>query len=435
MMSRLRNTAPIALLGIVCVAASYLPVAPIALLAALVAVLLLPAWAAARYAAANGAAGDALERSAYAYGGLALSCWSLWVIGSSIGLSRPLIVAAPVIGAVALTMVGGLQPSPAGPESDSADAGSDSGSSRQRHGARPERFAVILTAVTLAVLVIIPFLPYGWVGSDGVHRMAMTDWYKHLMVTTALDTADRLPPANPFLISDDNTAYYYGFHLATAAIKRARLQAAVGDEWDPDPRDAMPGVVPEGPRTALVLVVLEGTRALPSDSRRAAVAAIRLASLLAVFAPRTCEQHGLPAWSAIGRRVADGRGPAVGFAWLAGAWDLELSWPSGSTVTSAHPALPYVAAPGGFVARRHQAAGVRFRLADRPLAFTATRSRSLSPGAGWEYACTSPMDDHLPARLCGHVLADVAVALDLRRVSRASPSTWSWGTSHHQPAA
>ena len=160
MMSRLRNTAPIALLGIVCVAASYLPVAPIALLAALVAVLLLPAWAAARYAAANGAAGDALERSAYAYGGLALSCWSLWVIGSSIGLSRPLIVAAPVIGAVALTMVGGLQPSPAGPESDSADAGSDSGSSRQRHGARPERFAVILTAVTLAVLVIIPFLPY-----------------------------------------------------------------------------------------------------------------------------------------------------------------------------------------------------------------------------------------------------------------------------------
>ena len=274
MMSRLRNTAPIALLGIVCVAASYLPVAPIALLAALVAVLLLPAWAAARYAAANGAAGDALESSAYAYGGLALSCWSLWVIGSSIGLSRPLIVAAPVIGAVALTMVGGLQPSPAGPESDSADAGSDSGSSRQRHGARPERFAVILTAVTLAVLVIIPFLPYGWVGSDGVHRMAMTDWYKHLMVTTALDTADRLPPANPFLISDDNTAYYYGFHLVAAAIHRAA--GRVGDVY----QILLAMTVVTAAAFPLVLFVL--ARGLLSDSRRATVAAIG-GSLLAGF--------------------------------------------------------------------------------------------------------------------------------------------------------
>jgi hypothetical protein len=79
---------------------------------------------------------------------------------------------------------------------------------------------VAIASLLLAGLVIVPFLPYGRTFADGVHRMGMTDWYKHLMVTTSLQSAVRLPPANPFLSTDGAAPYYYGFHLVAASVQR-----------------------------------------------------------------------------------------------------------------------------------------------------------------------------------------------------------------------
>ena len=63
--------------------------------------------------------------------------------------------------------------------------------------------------------------------------MAMTDWYKHLITTSALSAADAFPPANPFLNSADAAPYYYGFHLVAAAMARVAGSiagpAAAGD--------------------------------------------------------------------------------------------------------------------------------------------------------------------------------------------------------------
>jgi hypothetical protein len=50
--------------------------------------------------------------------------------------------------------------------------------------------------------------------------MAMTDWYKHLVTTTALTASDVFPPANPFLHVADTAPYYYGFHLVGASMAR-----------------------------------------------------------------------------------------------------------------------------------------------------------------------------------------------------------------------
>ena len=54
------------------------------------------------------------------------------------------------------------------------------------------QFLVLLIAgLIFAMLVWLPFTTYGWERVDGIHRMAMTDWYKHLMTTTALVSAAR----------------------------------------------------------------------------------------------------------------------------------------------------------------------------------------------------------------------------------------------------
>ena len=66
-----------------------------------------------------------------------------------------------------------------------------------------------------------PFYPYGLERNDGVHRMGMTDWHKHLIVGTALSGADEMPPPNPFLPSETSAPYYYGFQLLGASIQRA----------------------------------------------------------------------------------------------------------------------------------------------------------------------------------------------------------------------
>ena len=48
----------------------------------------------------------------------------------------------------------------------------------------------------------------------------MTDWYKHIVITTALSSADAFPPSNPFVHGVEPAPYYYGFHLVAASIAR-----------------------------------------------------------------------------------------------------------------------------------------------------------------------------------------------------------------------
>lgn len=85
---------------------------------------------------------------------------------------------------------------------------------------RAPRLALAAAALVFAALVAVPFASYGLERGDGVHRMGMTDWYKHLVVTNALRTAPTFPPANPFLASAGKAPYYYGFHLFAAAVMR-----------------------------------------------------------------------------------------------------------------------------------------------------------------------------------------------------------------------
>lgn len=85
---------------------------------------------------------------------------------------------------------------------------------------RRPSFALGGAALAFAALVAVPFVAYGLERGDGVHRMGMTDWYKHLAVTNALRTAPTFPPANPFLATAGQAPYYYGFHLLAAAAMR-----------------------------------------------------------------------------------------------------------------------------------------------------------------------------------------------------------------------
>ena len=87
-----------------------------------------------------------------------------------------------------------------------------------RHVELPVSRVIWIAALVIGVLVLVPFLPYGRVTAEGVHRMAMSDWYKHLMVTTVLEGGE-FPPPNAFLADARAAPYYYGFHLVAAAIE------------------------------------------------------------------------------------------------------------------------------------------------------------------------------------------------------------------------
>ncbi len=95
---------------------------------------------------------------------------------------------------------------------------------------RSTRLVLAAAAVVFAALVAVPFASYGLERGDGVHRMGMTDWYKHLVVTNALRTAPTFPPANPFLATAGAAPYYYGFHLLAAGALRV-----AGTEGSPFP--------------------------------------------------------------------------------------------------------------------------------------------------------------------------------------------------------
>lgn len=156
---------------------------------------------------------DRIETAAGCYAGIALSCLAVWTSGFVLGPSGSvLVLSAPAASAILVILVPGARrdreatPVPA----DGQDGWS-----------RASSLWISAAALVNCALVSIPFLPFGWVHSDGVHRMGMTDWYKHIRVAVSLATDAAFPPSNPFLATDAEAPYYYGFHLIAASIDRA----------------------------------------------------------------------------------------------------------------------------------------------------------------------------------------------------------------------
>lgn len=194
--------AAVAVLGVVGVALSSMPDAPLALGGALLVLLGLPGWATARALVGDDPSADRADTLAAAFGGVAVSSAALWIAGTTVGLSRETILAAPLCATVLLVLV-------------APDRSRAAGSS-------PPRFAaLLLLALAFALLVGVPFLPYGRERADGVHHMGLGDWYLHLMMTTTLDSASALPPTNPYLLAHHHAHYHYAFHLLAAALHRA----------------------------------------------------------------------------------------------------------------------------------------------------------------------------------------------------------------------
>ena len=160
-----------------------------------------PMAAMARWSRRRG--GDTVEAIAAAFGGLGIAIVAIWSAASLFGFGPAAIVAGPLLAAAAIIALsdGHVAPGPHCP---------------------PRTLLILaLIAVTFALVILVPFLPYGAERPDGVHRMSMTDWGKHLAFTTELTTSADFPMANPFLRSSGAAPYYAGFHMLAAILARA----------------------------------------------------------------------------------------------------------------------------------------------------------------------------------------------------------------------
>lgn len=201
-MSRTARIGLVAALGAVGVTSSLLPIGAIALAGAVLTIVVLPGWAVAHALTALDDDADLADSLAASFGGVAVSSAALWIAGATVGLSRATILGAPLCAALALVAV-------------------TRGTAPSRRPVAPLLGFLVLLAAIFALLVAVPFYPYGLERADGVHSMGLSDWYLHLMMTTTLDTASSLPPRNPYLITHTSAYYHYGFHLLAAAIHRA----------------------------------------------------------------------------------------------------------------------------------------------------------------------------------------------------------------------
>jgi hypothetical protein len=210
----------------------------VALTAAAVIVLGAPAFAAAFWLRAYDPKADSIELVAVGYGGIAVSALALWLGAGAFSPSWQVVLLASLTGAAALGVPAFLRlrrraGRPDGPQADvltgqydgrEVPAATTARAKRDATAAFPRRnphfVALGVAAVVFAALVYVPFLAYGLHRADGVHRMAMTDWYKHLMTATALTSADAFPPPNPFLHPAEAAPYYYGFHLVASSMAR-----------------------------------------------------------------------------------------------------------------------------------------------------------------------------------------------------------------------
>ena len=263
-MAGVRFASGVLIIGALCVALAYVDLAVVSPICAVMAVVGLPMLVTARRLG-RGGGDDVTGRAATAFGGLAVSCWSLWFAGVTLGLHRWTLLVAPVVASALIAATTGIDDHP---RSGRSGARKTPGATGPCH----VQAVVWLTAAVIVLLVLVPFLPYGLERTDGIHRMGMTDWYKHLMVTTALG-GPAFPPANPFLMTDLHGTYYYGFHLLAAGVQKA---AGIADSY--------PVLLWLTLLTAAAfpLVVFVVARGLFGDARRAAVAAVG-ATLLAGF--------------------------------------------------------------------------------------------------------------------------------------------------------
>ncbi|MGH7822126.1 MAG: hypothetical protein ACREQ9_20375, partial [Candidatus Binatia bacterium] len=201
---RVAGTARFCLAAAPGVALCFVPERSLALAAAAFVVVAMPAWAVGRAIAAGDPDGDRIDFLAASFGGVALSSLAVWTGAVLVGLSRTEVIVAPLVASLLLHLF--------------TDA---SGETVRKSGAGRTGWILFVVAGCFALLVALPFLPYGWERADGVHRMGLSDWYLHLMITSALDAAHSLPPRNPYLWADAGAHYHYGFHLVGAAIHRA----------------------------------------------------------------------------------------------------------------------------------------------------------------------------------------------------------------------
>jgi len=220
----------------------------LALVAAALVVLGAPGLASVYWLRSRDGAADAVELAAVGYGGIAIAALALWLSTQLFGPSWRVILFASIVGSTAVVAPALVRAALRAAGSDAFGA-ADAITYTGQHDGRvvPEAFVdpgkttllgeiptnkrhfAILTgaAAMFAGLVYVPFLTYGMERADGIHRMAMTDWYKHLTVTTAVAAADSFPPPNPFLHAAESAPYYYGFHLVAASM--SRLAAAITD--------------------------------------------------------------------------------------------------------------------------------------------------------------------------------------------------------------
>jgi len=71
-------------------------------------------------------------------------------------------------------------------------------------------WALLGVGTVLGVLTLMPLLIHNVpIGNLGVYRTNVTDWAKHISITTAIISSQKLPPPNPFLIADSRLHYYY----------------------------------------------------------------------------------------------------------------------------------------------------------------------------------------------------------------------------------
>jgi len=160
-----------------------------------------PTWAMARWKRNEGA--GAVEVLTFAMAGPAAMVPLLWALSTIRGLSPLTTLLAGALTAALIV------PMKRRPSSDGAAT-----------AAAPWRQLAAI-ALAAAALATIAFLPQGMQRDDGVHRIAMHDWQKHLLVTHELVGAATVPPANPFLRASGTTPYYAGFHLLAAALTQA----------------------------------------------------------------------------------------------------------------------------------------------------------------------------------------------------------------------
>ena len=226
---------------------------------------------------------DSSDLVAVAFGGLGVAAIALWVGASLLGQSVWVSLLAPIVGAGILYAAGRAGASgrsgagegrmvagaavAATPSDERVPSRTQGG---ERAASTTRRLAVI--ALLFVVMVLIPFAPFGYERGGQVHRLAMTDWYKHLVVATALVNTDAFPPANPFLHTVENAPYYYGFHLVATAM--ARL-AGDGDVF------VMLLLLTIATAAALPFVVFAFARRLCNDSQ--ALWAAGMATFLAGF--------------------------------------------------------------------------------------------------------------------------------------------------------